>query len=109
MHRRTLLVKEGFLSEEEYTTLRRDEEFLWKVRYGLHLITDRPEERLLFDYQRKLAEMFGYQDSEDRQLGVEKFMQRYYRGRAVDPGAQRRTCCSTSTKPSIAKGQNQAR
>jgi len=77
VHRRTLLVKEGFLSEEEYTTLRRDEEFLWKVRYGLHLITDRPEERLLFDYQRKLAEMFGYQDSEDR-LGVEKFMQRYY-------------------------------
>ncbi len=77
VHRRSLLVKEGFLSEEEYGTLRRDEEFLWKVRYGLHLITDRPEERLLFDYQRKLAEMFGYQDSDER-LGVEKFMQRYY-------------------------------
>ncbi|UVW34070.1 [protein-PII] uridylyltransferase [SAR92 clade bacterium H455] len=77
VHRRSLLIAEGFLSEEEYVTVRRDEEFLWKVRYGLHLITDRPEERLLFDYQRKLAVMFGYKDSPER-LGVEKFMQRYY-------------------------------
>ena len=76
--RRSQLVHAGFLSDEEYLTLRREEEFLWKVRYGLHLIADRPEERLLFDYQRKLATMFGYTDSPGR-LGVEKFMQRYYR------------------------------
>jgi [protein-PII] uridylyltransferase len=78
VHRRSQLVHAGFLSEEEYLTLRREEEFLWKVRYGLHLIADRPEERLLFDYQRKLAAMLGYRDSDGR-LGVEKFMQRYYR------------------------------
>ena len=77
VYRRSQLVHAGFLSEEEYLTLRRDEEFLWKVRYGLHLIAGRPEERLLFDYQRKLASMFGYRDSKSR-LGVEKFMQRYY-------------------------------
>lgn len=77
VYRRSHLVKEGFLSEEEYLTLRRDEEFLWAVRYGLHLIAGRGEERLLFDYQRKLAEMLGYSDSKDK-LGVEKFMQRYY-------------------------------
>ena len=77
VHRRSQLVHAGFLSEEEYLTLRRDEEFLWKVRYGLHLLAERPEERLLFDYQRKLASMFGYTDSKSR-LGVEKFMQRYY-------------------------------
>ncbi|MDC0173021.1 [protein-PII] uridylyltransferase [Gammaproteobacteria bacterium] len=77
VHRRSQLVKKGFLSEEEYLTLRRDEEFLWKVRYGLHLIAGRPEERLLFDHQRKLATMLGYSDSEGK-LGVEKFMQRYY-------------------------------
>ena len=78
VNRRSHLVSKGFLSEEEYSTLRRDEEFLWKVRYGLHLITERPEERLLFDYQRKLAVMFGYTDSDGR-LAVEKFMQQYYR------------------------------
>ena len=77
LHRRSQLVHAGFLSDEEYLTLRRDEEFLWRVRYGLHLIAERPEERLLFDYQRKLATMFGYTDSPGR-LAVEKFMQRYY-------------------------------
>ena len=63
--------------EEEYLTLRKDEEFLWKVRYGLHYLAERPEERLLFDHQRKLAAMLGYSDSKDK-LAVEKFMQRYY-------------------------------
>ena len=77
LYRRSQLVHAGFLSDEEYLTLRRDEEFLWKVRYGLHLLADRSEERLLFDYQRKLAVMFGYSDSNGK-LGVEKFMQRYY-------------------------------
>lgn len=71
------LVRCGFLMEDEYNTMCRDEEFLWRVRYGLHLIAGRPEERLFFDYQRKLAKMFGYQDTQER-LGVEKFMQRYY-------------------------------
>lgn len=75
--RRSQLITAGFLTEEEYITLRRDEEFLWKVRYGLHLLAGRAEERLLFDYQRALAEQFGFFDSDDR-LGVEKFMQRYY-------------------------------
>ena len=77
VYRRSQLIKKGFLSEREYLNLRRDEEFLWRVRYGLHLISERAEERLLFEHQRKLAEMFGYTDS-DKKLGVEKFMQRYY-------------------------------
>jgi [protein-PII] uridylyltransferase len=44
-----------FLSEEEYLTLRMDEEFLWKVRYGLHYLAERGEERLLFDYQAQTS------------------------------------------------------
>lgn len=77
VHRRSLLVHKGFLSEEEYLTLRRDEDFLWRVRYGLHYIAERGEERLLFDYQRKLATLLGHTDSNGK-LAVEKFMQRYY-------------------------------
>ena len=77
VHRRSQLVYKEFLSEEEYLTLRLDEEFLWKVRYGLHYLTDRGEERLLFDYQRKLATLLGYSDGNGK-LAVEKFMQRYY-------------------------------
>ena len=77
VHRRSQLVHQGFLSEEEYLTLHKDEEFLWKVRYGLHYIAERPEERLLFDHQRKLASLLGYSDGNGK-LAVEKFMQHYY-------------------------------
>ena len=72
------LVGKGFINEEELDLLNSGQEFLWRVRYGLHLLAKRPEERLLFDYQRKLATMFGYKDTEKR-LAVEQFMHRYYR------------------------------
>ncbi|MGH1372810.1 MAG: [protein-PII] uridylyltransferase [Cellvibrionaceae bacterium] len=67
-----------FFTEEEFSLLLMGEEFLWKVRYGLHKLAGRPEERLLFDYQRQLAEQFGYQDT-DTSLAVEQFMHKYYR------------------------------
>ena len=69
---------QGFFTEEEYGILLAGEEFLWKVRYGLHMITGRAEERLLFDYQRELATLFGYRDNEER-LAIEQFMHAYYR------------------------------
>ena len=68
----------SFLSEEEFQLIKQGEEFLWRVRYGLHMIAGRPEELLSFDYQRKLADMFGYKDN-DKRMAVEQFMQRYYR------------------------------
>ncbi len=71
------LVGKDFLTGEEYMQLKRDEAFLWKVRYGLHLIAGRPQEVLDFDSQRKLAKMLGYQDTEKR-LAVEQMMQHYY-------------------------------
>jgi [protein-PII] uridylyltransferase len=43
----------------------------------LHNLTGRKEDRLLFDYQRALAEQFGYRDREHR-LAVEHFMKDYY-------------------------------
>ncbi len=68
----------GLFSEEEFAILNTGEEFLWKVRYGLHIIAGRPEERLLFDHQRELATLFGFKD-DDNSLAVEQFMHRYYR------------------------------
>lgn len=68
----------GFFTEEEFAILQSGEDFLWRVRYGLHLLAGRPEERLLFDYQRELATQFGYVDS-GNQLAVEQFMHNYYR------------------------------
>jgi [protein-PII] uridylyltransferase len=68
----------GFLTQEESASLLAGRAFLWKVRYGLHVLAGRREDRLLFDAQVKLARLFGYEDA-SYTLAVEQFMQRYYR------------------------------
>src|SRR6202142_8773 len=72
------LVAHGFLTPRELRRLKQAESFLWKVRFGLHVLTGRHEDRLLFDYQIKLAHSFGYEDA-SYTLAVEQLMQRYYR------------------------------
>ncbi len=72
------LARLGFITPSEETAINKGQQFLWKLRYGLHLIGGRREDRLLFDKQRELATLFGYTDNE-KSLGVEKLMQRYYR------------------------------
>jgi [protein-PII] uridylyltransferase len=72
------LVGHGFLTASELRKLLAAQAFLWKVRFGLHVITGRREDRLLFDHQIRLAKMFGYEDA-TYTLAVEQFMQRYYR------------------------------
>jgi [protein-PII] uridylyltransferase len=72
------LVEREFLTPEEYQTLIRGRDLLWSIRFALHTLTGRGEDRLLFDYQRTLAETFDFHDNENR-LGVEAFMKQYYR------------------------------
>ncbi|NNM62723.1 MAG: [protein-PII] uridylyltransferase [Steroidobacteraceae bacterium] len=72
------LVAHGFLTREELRKLLAGQNFLWKVRFGLHMLTGRREDRLLFDYQIKLARLFGYEDASFT-LAVEQLMQKYYR------------------------------
>lgn len=73
------LVSAGFLEDVEYEELVRGREYLWGIRYALHLVADRREDRLLFDYQRELARRFGFRDEHRQNLAVEQFMRRYYR------------------------------
>ncbi|NBC13780.1 MAG: [protein-PII] uridylyltransferase, partial [Gammaproteobacteria bacterium] len=72
------LVDEGFLTESEYLALREGQALLWRIRFALHRLTGRREDRLLFDYQRTLADELGFTDLGDN-LAVEQFMQQYYR------------------------------
>ncbi|WP_116812935.1 [protein-PII] uridylyltransferase [Steroidobacter cummioxidans] len=72
------LVDHGFLTRSELRKLKTAQAFLWKVRFALHVLTSRREDRLLFDHQIRLAKMFGYEDA-TYTLAVEQFMQRYYR------------------------------
>ena len=72
------LVAKGFLTLAEQRKLQQAQAFLWKVRFGLHVLTGRHEDRLLFDHQIRLAKAFGYEDA-SYTLAVEQLMQRYYR------------------------------
>lgn len=73
------LVAAGFLDEAEFKALEQAQLALWKIRFGLHLLAGRREDRLVFDYQRQLAQLFGFRDEHAQNLAVEQFMQGYYR------------------------------
>ena len=70
------LVTHKFLTKQEYDSLDRGRDFLWQVRYALHLICGRREDRLLFDHQKSVANKFGYHSADN--TGVEQFMKTYY-------------------------------
>jgi [protein-PII] uridylyltransferase len=72
------LVEYNFLTESEYSDLVSNQRWLWRVRYALHLLAGRAEDRLLFDYQSEVAQRLGFTDQQNN-LAVEQFMQSYYR------------------------------
>lgn len=68
----------GFITDKEYEELVSCQHFLWRVRFALHLLAGKKEERLLFDYQVKLARFFGYED-QAYSLAIEQFMKAYFK------------------------------
>ncbi len=72
------LAAHGFLESRELAQLQAAQSWLWRIRFALHLVSGRREDRLLFDHQIRLARLFGYEDA-TYTLAVEQFMQRYYR------------------------------
>jgi [protein-PII] uridylyltransferase len=56
---------------------RRAWEFLWTVRFHLHYVAGRAEERLTFDLQPVVGARMGY-TRHGRQDGVERFMRHYF-------------------------------
>jgi len=74
------LVERGFLTESELQDLKDGRTFLWEIRFALHLLAGRGEDRLLFEFQRQIAQHFSEEKStQDSNAVVEQFMQRYYR------------------------------
>ena len=67
-----------FLTSYELQQYQSSTEFLWQLRYALHMVTDREEDRLLFDLQKDIAEILGFSDDEEM-LGVEHMMLQFYR------------------------------
>ena len=67
----------GILEEREAKHARRSWDFLWTVRFHLHYIAGRAEERLTFDMQPVVGARMGY-TKHGRQDGVERFMRHYF-------------------------------
>lgn len=72
------LNQRGFLTDQEYQRIHKARDFLWTLRYCLHMLSEREEDRLLFDWRKQIAEILKIEDGEN-QLAVEKLMRSFYR------------------------------
>ena len=67
----------GMLTPSEHRALRRAELAFKRLRIELHLLAGRREDRVLFDLQPALADVYGFEASKNRRPS-ELLMQRYY-------------------------------
>ncbi len=67
----------GIITENEARLALRSWDFLWSLRFHLHYVTGRAEERLTFDLQPVIGARMGY-TRHGRQDGVERFMRHYF-------------------------------
>jgi len=72
------LTDRGFLSRQDCLSVTEARDFLWRVRAFLHVEAGRAQEILSFDEQVRIASLYGFEDR-PHLLGVEQFMQQYYR------------------------------
>lgn len=67
----------NLLDPQELRRLRRSWDFLWTVRFHMHYVSGRAEDRLTFDLQPVVGARMGY-TRHGRQDGVERFMRHYF-------------------------------
>jgi len=83
------LARSGLATAFEVRQIKRNEALLWLIRARLHLISNRREDRLVFDLQTAVAQSFGYAASPAAPAAVplspravirpsEALMRRYY-------------------------------
>lgn len=72
----------GKIGADERDTLLRAASELQRLRWGLHMVAGKREERLRFDHQRALAARLADKDEADN-ADVERMMQGFYRSAAL--------------------------
>ena len=70
------ILQSGFIYPQEYLQLQESRAFLFKVRFALHLILKRYDNRLLFDRQIKVSELLGFRGEGSQ--AVEKMMKCFF-------------------------------
>ncbi len=73
-----LLTQENLISAQEASQIKKHQKSLQLLRIRLHFISNRREDRLLFDFQNELADALGYVNSVGKRAS-EQLMQSYYR------------------------------
>jgi len=71
------LVEHKYLTSNELFELMECQDYLWRMRFALHCVAGRSENRLLFDHQASVAELLGFGDG--GKLAVERMMKRFFR------------------------------
>ena len=71
------LLEHSYFNQQEFDELIECRETLWRIRFALHIVSGRNENRLLFDYQTDVAARLGYGD--DGKTSVEKMMKIFFR------------------------------
>lgn len=70
------MVSHDFLSQDEYVELLDCQNFLWKLRFALHMAIHKSDNRLLFDRQRAVATALGFAGEGNEP--IEQMMKRFY-------------------------------
>lgn len=71
------LLERGYFNQQEFNELIECRESLWRIRFALHIVAGRSENRLLFDYQTDVAARLGYGD--EGKASVERMMKAFFR------------------------------
>lgn len=71
------LVSHNYLTRNEYAELLECQNYLWRMRFALHLVAKRNENRLLFDHQLAVSNLMGFGD--EGKVAVESMMKRFFR------------------------------
>ncbi|RBW47416.1 [protein-PII] uridylyltransferase [Psychromonas sp. B3M02] len=70
------LTSYGYITQAEYHEISDCQSQLWMIRFAVHTVTNRPDNRLLFDFQSDVAKLLGY--TGQRNEAVEQMMKMFY-------------------------------
>ena len=71
------LARYGYITQSEYNEIFDCQTVLWNMRFALHTITNRHDNRLLFDFQSDVAKLLAYEGEGNH--AIEQMMKHFYK------------------------------